>query len=57
MQLIIALQKKGFIGKDIAATKVSHKINHSSDHQGRKEKGLIVGKKGSGQPRKFSEVP
>uniref|UniRef100_A0AAZ3RNY5 Transposase Tc1-like domain-containing protein n=1 Tax=Oncorhynchus tshawytscha TaxID=74940 RepID=A0AAZ3RNY5_ONCTS len=53
--VIIALQKKGFTGKDIAASKIAHKSTIYRIIKNFKESGSIVVKKASGRPRKSSK--
>ena len=50
--VIIALHKKGFTGKDIAASKI---VPKSTIYRIIKESGSIVVKKASGRPRKSSK--
>ena len=52
---IIALHKKGFTGKDIAANKIVPKSNLYRIIKNFKENGSIVVKKASGCPRKSSK--
>uniref|UniRef100_A0AAZ3S1T4 Transposase n=1 Tax=Oncorhynchus tshawytscha TaxID=74940 RepID=A0AAZ3S1T4_ONCTS len=53
--VIIALHKKGFPGKDIAASKIAPKSTIYRIIKNFKESGLIVVKKASGRPRKSSK--
>ena len=53
--VIIALHKKGFTGKDIAASKIAPKSTHYRIIKNLKESGSIVVKKASGRPRKSSK--
>ena len=53
--VIIALHKKGFTGKDIAASKISPKSTIYRIIKNFKESGSIVVKKASGRPRKSSK--
>uniref|UniRef100_A0A4W5Q7D4 Transposase Tc1-like domain-containing protein n=1 Tax=Hucho hucho TaxID=62062 RepID=A0A4W5Q7D4_9TELE len=52
---IIALLKKGFTGKDIAANKIAPKSTIYRIIKNFKESGSIVAKKASGRPRKSSK--
>uniref|UniRef100_A0A8C4REL1 Transposase n=1 Tax=Erpetoichthys calabaricus TaxID=27687 RepID=A0A8C4REL1_ERPCA len=52
---IIALHKKGFTGKDIAASKIAPKSTIYRIIKNFKERGSIVVKKASGRPRKSSK--
>ena len=52
--VIIALHKKGFTGKDIAASKIAHKSTIYRIIKNFKESGSIVLKMASGCPRKSS---
>ena len=51
----IALHKKGFTGKDIAASKIAPKPTIYRIIRNFKESGSIVVKKASGRPRKSSK--
>ena len=53
--VIIALHKKGFTGKDIAASKIAPKSTIYRIIKNFKESGSIVVKKASGHPRKSSK--
>lgn len=53
--VIIALHKKGFTGKDIAASKIAPKSTIYRIIKNFKESGSIVVKKASGRPRKSSK--
>ena len=53
--VIIALHKKGFTGKDIAASKIAPKSTIYRIIKNFKESGSIVVKKASGCPRKSSK--
>ena len=53
--VIIALHKKGFTGKDIAASKIAPKSTIYRIIKNFKERGSIVVKKASGRPRKSSK--
>ena len=53
--VIIALHKKGFTGKDIAASKIAPKSTIYRIVKNFKESGSIVVKKTSGHPRKSSK--
>ena len=53
--VIIALHKKGFTGKDIAASKIAPKSTIYRIIKNFKESGSIVVKKASGRPRRFSK--
>uniref|UniRef100_A0AAZ3RSY9 Transposase Tc1-like domain-containing protein n=1 Tax=Oncorhynchus tshawytscha TaxID=74940 RepID=A0AAZ3RSY9_ONCTS len=53
--VIIALHKKGFTGKDIAASKIAPKTTIYRIIKNLKESGSIVVKKASGRPRKSSK--
>ena len=53
--IIIALHKKGFTGKDIAASKIAPKSTIYCLIKNFKESGSIVVKKASGHPRKSSK--
>uniref|UniRef100_A0AAZ3QKP8 Transposase Tc1-like domain-containing protein n=1 Tax=Oncorhynchus tshawytscha TaxID=74940 RepID=A0AAZ3QKP8_ONCTS len=53
--IIIALHKKGFTGKDIAASKIAPKSTIYLIMKNFKESGSIVVKKASGRPRKSSK--
>ena len=53
--VIIALHKKGFTGKDIAATKIAPKSTIYRIIKNFKESGSIVVKKASGLPRNYSK--
>ena len=53
--VIIALHKKGFTGKDIAASKIAPKSTIYWIIKNFKESGSIVVKKASGRPRKSSK--
>ena len=53
--VIIALHKKGFTGKDIAASKIAPKSTIYRIIKNFKESGPIVVKKASGCPRKSSK--
>ena len=53
--VIIALHKKGFTGKDIAASKIAPKSTIYRIIKNFKESGSIVVKKASGNPKKFSK--
>ena len=53
--IIIALHKKGFTGKDIAASKSAPKSTIYRIIKNFKESGSIVVKKGLGRPRKSSK--
>ena len=53
--IIIALHKKGFTGKDIAASKIAPKSTIYRIIKNIKECGSIVVKKASGRPRKSSK--
>lgn len=53
--VIIALHKKGFTGKDIAASKIAPKSTIYRIIKNFKERGPIVVKKASGRPRKSSK--
>ena len=53
--VIIALHKKGFTGKDIAASKIAPKSTIHPIIKNFKESGSIVVKKASGRPRKSSK--
>uniref|UniRef100_A0A8K9UEY6 Transposase Tc1-like domain-containing protein n=1 Tax=Oncorhynchus mykiss TaxID=8022 RepID=A0A8K9UEY6_ONCMY len=53
--VIIALHKKGFTGKDIAASKIAPKSTIYQIIKNFKESGSIVVKKASGRPRKSSK--
>ena len=53
--VIIALHKKGFTGKDIAASKIAPKSTIFRIIKNFKERGSIVVKKASGRPRKSSK--
>ena len=53
--VIIALHKKGFTGKDIAASKIAPKSPIYRIIKNFKESGSIVVKKDSGRPRKSSK--
>ena len=55
MPFIIALHKKGFTGKDIAASKIAPKSTIYRLIKNFKERGSIVVKKASGRPRKSSK--
>ena len=48
--VIIALHKKGFTGKEIAASEIAHKSTIYRIIKNFKESGSIVGKKASGCP-------
>ena len=52
---IIALHKKGFTGKDIAASKIAPKSSIYRIIKNFKESGSIVVTKASGRPRKSSK--
>ena len=52
---INALHKKGFTGKDIAASKIAPKSTIYRIINNLKESGSIVVKKASGHPKKFSK--
>ena len=54
---VIALHKKGFTGKDIAASKIAPKSTIYQIIKNFKESGSIVVKKASGRPRKSSKCP
>ena len=53
--IIIGLHKKGFTGKDIAASKITPKSTIYRIIKNFKESGSIVVKKASGHPRKSSK--
>ena len=53
--VIIALHRKGFTGKDIAASKTAPKSTIYRINKNFKESGSIVVKKTSGRPRKSSK--
>ena len=53
--VIIALHKKDFTGKDIAASKIAPKSTIYRIIKNFKESGSIVVKKASGHPRKSSK--
>ena len=53
--IIIALHKKGFTGKDIAASKIAPKSTIYQTFKNFKERGSIVVKKASERPRKSSK--
>ena len=53
--IIIALLKKGFTGKDIAASMIAPKSTIYQKIKNIKERGSIVVKKASGHPRKSSK--
>ena len=53
--VIIALHKKGFTGKDIAASKIAPKSTIDRIIKNIKESGSIVVKRASGCPRKSSK--
>ena len=53
--VIIALHKKGFTGKDIAASKIAPKSTIYRITNNFKESSSIVVKKASGRPRKSSK--
>ena len=53
--VIIALHKKGFTGKDIAASKIAPKSTIYRIIKNFKESSSIVVKKASGRPRKSSK--
>ena len=53
--VIIALHRKGFTGKDIAASKIAPKSTIYQLIKNFKESGSIVVKKASGHPRKSSK--
>ena len=53
--IIIALYKKGFTGKDIAASKIAPKSTIYWIIKNLKESGSIVVEKASGHPRKSSK--
>jgi transposase len=53
--VLIALHKKGFTGKDIAASKIAPKSTIYRIIKNFRESGSIVVKKASGHPRKSSK--
>jgi transposase len=53
--ITIALHTNGFTGKDIAASKIAHKLTIYLIIKNFKESGSIVVKKASGCPRKSSK--
>ena len=53
--VIIALHKKGYTGKDIAASKIEPKSTIYQIIKNFKERGSIVVKKASGRPRKLNK--
>ena len=55
--VIIALHKKGFIGKDIAASMIAPKIKHLSDHQELQGERFNCCEEGFRAPKKVQQAP